>query len=156
MRAVAILIILILVFEFILCAFVPAAAHPSDIPYQPPEQSREELYQDIFISLLMPYIQKEVDKYYSKYLTQPLEVFPYTVFVLSAERPNGYRTFFFRIKLRVESYIGPHISVGLDNMTVTVSGSGDVEIEKFEHKVSYKLPLGYEDIIKHGYQNPIP
>lgn len=130
--------------------------YPSDIPYQPPEQSREELYQDIFISLLMPYIQNEVDKYYSKYLKQRLEVFPYTVFVLSAERPDGYRTFFFRLKLRVDSYIGPHIPVGLDYITATVEGSGDVKIEKFEHIKSYVLPPNYEDIIRKGYKNPTP
>ncbi len=154
MRSVATFIILIFVCQFIL--FVLAAAAAPDRPYQPPEQSREELYQDIFITLLMPYIQKEVDKYYSKYLTQTVEVFPYTVYVLSAERPDGYRTFFFRLKLQVDSYIGPHISVGLDYITVTVRGSGDVEIEKFEHVRSYMLPSNYKDIIREGYQNPIP
>jgi hypothetical protein len=100
--------------------------------------------------LLLPYIQNEVDKYYSKYLIQPPTVAPYTVYVLSAERLNGYRTFIFRLKLQVDSYIGPHISVGTDYITVTVGGTGDVKIEKFEHIKSYVLPPNYEDIIKKG------
>lgn len=121
-----------------------------------PEQSKEELYQDITISLFMPYIQNQVDKYYSTYLTQPPMVAPYTVNVINVERPNGYRTFFFRLKLQVNSYIGPHINVGLDNLTVTIDGSGNVKIEEFEHIESYELPSNYEDIIKEDYKNPIP
>jgi hypothetical protein len=147
-KHIVMLIILTLGFQFTFTAFVSATAlYPPDITYQPPEQSREELYQDIFISLLLPYIQNEVDKYYSKYLIQPPTVAPYTVYVLSAERLNGYRTFIFRLKLQVDSYIGPHISVGTDYITVTVGGTGDVKIEKFEHIKSYVLPPNYEDII---------
>ncbi|MBD8047821.1 DUF3888 domain-containing protein [Clostridium faecium] len=153
-KIIIILIILILGFRF---TFVSAnTLYTSDIPYQPLEQSREELYQDIFISLLLPYIQNEVDKYYSKYLTQTPIVAPYTVDILNVERPNGYRTFLFKLELQVNSYIGPHNSVGLDHITVTVGGGDDVKIEKFEHIKSYALPPNYEDIIKKGYKNPIP
>lgn len=156
-KTILILIVLILGFQFTNTTFVSAnILYPPDVPYQPPEQSREELYQDIFISLLLPYIQKEVDKYYSKYLIDTPIVAPYTVYVLSAERPNGYRSFLFNLELRVDSYIGPHNSVGLDYITVTVGGSGDVEIQKFEHIKSYVLPPNYENIIKKGYKNPIP
>lgn len=133
-RLVLGMIVAIIGFQLVFSTLASAnTVYPPDLPYHPPEQSREELYQDIFMSLLLPYIQKEVDKYYSKYLTGPPTVAPYTVYVLSAERPNGYRTFFFRLKLKVESYTGPHIGVGQDYITLTVGGSGDVEIEKYEH-----------------------
>lgn len=156
-KLITMLIILILAFQFTFTTLVSAnTIYPPDLPYQPPDQSREELYQDIFISLLLPYIQKEVDKYYSKYLTDTPMVAPYTVYVLSAERPNGYRSFLFNLKLRVNSYIGPHNVVGLDYITITVGGSGDVKIEKFEHIKSYELPPNYHGIIKKGYKNPIP
>lgn len=143
-----ILIILILGFRFVLAVL--------NTQNKPPEHSKEELYQDMTLSLLLPYIQNEVDKYYSTYLTQPPMVYPYTVYVINAERPNGYRTFFFRLKLQVNSYIGPHINVGLDYLTVTIDGSGNVKIEEFEHIESYELPSNYEDIIKKGYKNSIP
>ncbi len=156
-KPIVMLIILVLGLQPTFTTVVSAAAlYPSDIPYQPPKQSREELYQDIFISLLLPYIQNEVDKYYSKYLIDTPIVAPYSVYVLNAERPDGYRSFFFRLKLQVNSYIGPHNGVGLDYITATVGGTGDVKIEKFEHIKSYKLPPNYESIIKKGYKNPIP
>jgi hypothetical protein len=104
----------------------------------------------------MPYIELEIDKYYSKYLKETPDAAPYMIYVLNAERPRGYRTFFFRLKLRVDSYIGPHISVGLDYITVAVMASGDVKIEKFQHIKSYILPPNYADIIRKGYNNPIP
>lgn len=75
---------------------------------------------------------------------------------MSAERLNGYRSFLFNLKLRVDSYIGPHNSVGLDYITVTVGGSGDVKIDRFEHIKSFELPPNYQHIIKKGYKNPIP
>lgn len=156
-KPIIILTLLTLGLQFTFTTFVSAnALCLSDLPYQSPEQSREELYQDIFISLLLPYIQKEVDKYYSKYLTGHLLVDPYSVGVLSAERPNGYRTSFFRLKLQIMPYVGPHNSVGLDYITVTVGGSGDVKIEKFEHIKSYALPPNYQNIIKKEYKNSIP
>jgi hypothetical protein len=83
-------------------------------------------------------------------------VAPYTVYVLSAERPNGYRSFVFDLKLKVNSYTGSHIGVGVDYITLTVGGGGDVEVKKFEHIKSYELPPNYQDIIKKGYKNPIP
>lgn len=151
------IIIFILVFQFTFTTLVSAnTIYPPDLPYQPPEQSREELYQDIFISLLLPYIQKEVDKYYSKYLTDTPIVAPYTVYILNAERPNGYRSFIFNLKLEVHSYIGPHNSVGLDYITVIVGGLENIKIEKFEHIKSYVLPPNYQHIIKKEYKNPIP
>jgi hypothetical protein len=156
-KYISMLIILILGFQFMFSTLVSAKEeYPSDLPYKPPEQSREELYQDIFMSLLLPYIQNEVDKYYSKYLIDTPMVAPYTVYVLSADRPNGYRSFVFNLKLRVDSYIGPHIDVGQDYIYLTVEVGGNVKIEKFEHIKSYKLPPNYLYIIKKGYNNPIP
>jgi hypothetical protein len=76
------------------------------------------------LSLLLPYIQNEVNKYYSKYLEDTPMVAPNTVYVLSADRPNGYRSFVFNLKLRVNSYVGPHIGGGQDYITLTVNGAG--------------------------------
>lgn len=121
-------------------------------PYKPPEQSREELYQDIFVSLLMPEIQKSVDNYYKEFLTDTPMVAPYDVTILKAERPNGYRTFVFLLELEVHPYIGAHNSVGVDHITIRVGGSGDVKVEKFEHVKSYELPPNYQNIIKKKYR----
>ena len=95
-KYIAIMVSFILWFQLSFTTIVSAnTIYPLNLLYQPPEQSREALYQDIFISLLLPYIQNEVDKYYSKYLTDTPLVAPYTVHVLSDERPNGYHSFVF-------------------------------------------------------------
>ncbi|MGP4106296.1 DUF3888 domain-containing protein [Virgibacillus sp. L01] len=61
----------------------------------PPEESREELYHDLFITLLLPYIDKGVEDYYSELLTDSPIDYPYMVKVVSAERNYGYRSFRF-------------------------------------------------------------
>lgn len=105
-------------------------------PGKPLEGSTEELYQDIFVSLLLWYIDEAVDDYYGT----PYTVAPYQVKVLSVERPNGYRTFAFLIKLEVLPYTGPHIVVGIDHITIRVSSGPKIDVEKFEHIKSFDLP----------------
>ncbi len=114
--------------------------------YQPPEKSREELYQDNYISLLMPYIQKEVASYYSKILKSTPHVAPYDVNVLDVKRPNGYRSFVFELKLKVIPYVGPHIGVGVDYITMKIA-SRKITIESFEHIKSYNLPPHYQHLL---------
>lgn len=81
---------------------------------KPPKHSTEELYQDIFATLLAPYIDKAVEDYYDNSYT----VAPYDTEVLSVERPNGYRTFAFRLKLKILPYLGPHNTVGEDHLII--------------------------------------
>ncbi|GAA0774252.1 hypothetical protein GCM10008908_23780 [Clostridium subterminale] len=118
-----------------------------DLPHQPPKESTEELYQDVFLALLMPYIKTEVEKYYSTYMSQTPLVDPYSIYINSISRPNGYRSFVFDISLQVNPYIGPHILVGTDNIDFTVEGNGRVKVKNFEHIKSYDLPPNYEHIM---------
>lgn len=117
-------------------------------PYIPPEKSREELYQDIFMTLLLPYIQDEVDKYYKEYLTTSPVVAPYGVYILNVDRVNGYRGFDFQLKIKIHPYVGPHLDVGTDYITLRVNPVDNVKVEKFEHINSSALPPYYQDIIK--------
>lgn len=118
-----------------------------DLPHQPPKESTEELYQDVFLALLMPYIKTEVERYYSTYMSQTPLVDPYSIYINSISRPNGYRSFVFDISLQVNPYIGPHILVGTDNIDFTVEGNGRVKVKNFEHIKSYDLPPNYEHIM---------
>lgn len=101
-----------------------------------PKESKEELYKDIFITLLDPYIQKAIEDYYEK----PLFHDPWSVEVLDIERPNGDGTFWFRIKLKVMPYVMAHNVVGTDHITFNVSGDGEVKIEKFQHIKDHPIP----------------
>jgi hypothetical protein len=115
--------------------------------YREIENSKEELYKDIFITLLEPYTEKAIADYYSKYLNSPPQEDPWYVKVLNVERPRP-KSFEFVIKVEVAPYIGPHNSVGIDHITFNVNSSGDVKLEKFEHIKSFEIVPGYQSIIK--------
>ena len=121
---------------------------PDSTTYIPPKESREELYQDIFMTLLLPYIQDEVNKYYKEYLTTSPGVAPYRVYILEVDRVNGYRGFDFRLKIELHPYVGPHLDVGTDYITLRVNPVNNVKVEKFEHIRGSELPPYYQDIIK--------
>ena len=107
-----------------------------DSPAKPPAGSKEELYQDIFITLLGPSIEKAIEDYYGK----PYGYDPWSVDVLNIERPNGDRTTYFIIKLQVMPYIGAHNTIGIDNLTIEVSYGKKPKILKFKHIKSYEIP----------------
>lgn len=121
---------------------------PANNIYKSPEHSKEELYQDIFCSLLLHYIQKSVSDYYSKFLTDIPTVDPWDINILSIERPNGYRTFVFVLKIQVIPYVGPHLDVGVDNLTITVDGVGNIKINNFQHIKDPQLPPNYQHIVE--------
>jgi hypothetical protein len=66
-------------------------------PGIPPEGSVQEIYQDTIMSLIYPYVSDAIENYYG----QPFAIDPWSDKILSIERPNGYRTFYFVIKIEV-------------------------------------------------------
>lgn len=105
------------------------------------------MYQDIFCSLRIPYIQKSVSNYYLEFSTDIPTVDPWGIDILSIERPNGYRTFLFVIKIEVMPYGGPHLDVESDHLTITVDGIGNAKVKEFKHIKSSQLPPHYQNII---------
>lgn len=93
------------------------------------EDTKEELYKDIFITMLHPCIEQAINDYYGK----PYNYAPYDITILNVERQNGYRTFTFLIKLQVMPYVGAHNTVGVDNLTIEVSYERECKVVKFEH-----------------------
>jgi len=116
--------------------------------YKAPEHSREELNQDIFMTLLLPSIQNTVDNYYKEYLKESPTIAPYDVTILSVDRVDEYRTFDFLLKLELHPYLGPHLDVGTDYITLRINPVNYVKVEKFEHIKSWELPPYYQNIIK--------
>ena len=98
-------------------------------PGIPSKGSIEEIYQDVFMAFLDPHIKKAVEEYYGR----PFSVDPWSNKVLYIRRPNGYRTICFELEIKVIPYYGPHNSVGIDHITLTVNSNGDVVVSKFEH-----------------------
>jgi hypothetical protein len=101
-------------------------------PSVPPECSLEEMYRDSVISLLYPYISDAIENYYR----QPFHHDPWSDIILSIERQGASH---FLIKLEVMPYYGPHNSVGIDHITISIAPT-EVKIEKFEHIKTYFIP----------------
>ncbi|WP_066371313.1 DUF3888 domain-containing protein [Neobacillus fumarioli] len=100
---------------------------------KPPEKSREELYHNMFVSLLLPEIQKPIYKYYSRLITDYPSVYPYSVDVISVKRTN----------------VGPHVSLGKDRLTFRII-PGHAKLLKFEHLKTDKPPKKRKHILRSG------
>lgn len=133
--------------EVVKVPVVKASTSSSETAYKAPEQSQQELYQDVFVTLLNPCITKAIDDYYQQVLTTPPMYTPAYVEILNVERPMGYRTFSYIIKLQIEPYVGAHIVIGVDQITIHVD-AGTVKVEKYEHLKSYDLPSNLQNMIK--------
>ncbi|MFL0165267.1 DUF3888 domain-containing protein [Candidatus Clostridium helianthi] len=112
------------------------------------DDSKEIIYRDIVLSLLIPYIQKEINNYYKEYLTESPTIAPYSVDIVNVKRVSVYRIQF---EVIAHPYVGPHITVGDDRMIIETAADGSVEIKKFEHIKSYELPWNWKHIIKKSH-----
>lgn len=125
---------------------IPSHAEPNY--YQPAEKSKEELMMDLFLSLLLPDIQKAVSHYYADFLTESPLVYPYQIKILNMERTNGYRGFMFSVTVEVTPVVGPHIPVGKDQLTFSIGAGSGVSLKSFKHIKTYELPPNWQDIKK--------
>lgn len=144
--AICCLIIYLICFSTNANAFTtePSNNSKQGIPYKytPDEGSIEELYKDIIVTLLEPYITDEITKHYGK----PLQYDLFSIEFLKIERPT-YRAFNFLIKLQIDPFIGAHNTIGIDEIIIRVSPT-KTEVEKFEHIKSFPLPPHLENTIK--------
>lgn len=116
--------------------------------YTPPEESREELYQDIFLSLLLPYIDKKIALVYRDLLTVKPAVYPYDIQVKEAKRLYEGRSFAFLITLAVRPVVGPHLDIGLDEFVFLVTSS-EVTLKHYKHLKTYDdFPPNWQHIFK--------
>ncbi len=114
----------------------------ADLIQAPAGQKETELYQEMLITALYPYIQKSVTEYYnSKDVLAP----PYAVQVVEATRPTAEQVY--ELRLEVEPYAGPHDSVGIDRITMRISPTA-IDVVSFEHIESFPLPSNLQSLVK--------
>lgn len=136
---------------------IPCSAYELTIK-QPPkieqshlaENSKEIIYRDMLISLLVPYMQKEINNYYKEYLTELPIIFPYSVDIVNVERQEG-SGYLIRLEVIAHPFVGPINTVGDDRIIIETGAFGSVQIKKFEHIKSYPLPWNWQHIIKKPY-----
>lgn len=110
------------------------------------------VFQQTIIEFLMPQIEQAVINYYKEYFNYLPGVSPYYGGkVLSIKHvdsePEKNIPYSYEVVVQVQPYIGPHISVGKDNLTFRVFAGGKTQLNKFEHVQSYEIPQRYRDII---------
>lgn len=113
------------------------------------DSTREEL-REIMALLLIPEIQKATDAFYKPYLSITPRVdatFAGIESVVTGENNTGYT-----VVIETEPYVGAHISVGRDRVTLKISASGRATVTCFEHLSSYPLPEHLTSLIK----RPLP
>ena len=106
----------------------------------------EQVYYNLFITMLYPYVDEAITDYYSEYMTSCPNTAPYFYELTSIEKEYGL-SYSYTVEVEVNPYIGPHLTVGRDRITFKIK-LGEVNLEKFEHLESHELPSRYQDIIK--------
>lgn len=114
------------------------------IPYEytPKEGSIEELYKDIIVTSLEPYISNEVEIHYGQLLQYDL----FDIKFLKIERPS-YRSFEFIIKLQIRPFVGAHNTIGIDDITIRIS-PGKTQVEEFKHIKTFPIPPHLKEYYK--------
>ncbi len=110
------------------------------------KESDEQVYYNLFVTLLYPYVEEAIDNYYDEYMISLPGEAPYSYKFISI-RKIPELNYSYTVELEVQPYVGPHLSVGRDRITFKINLEG-VKIEKFEHIESYELPPHYQDIVK--------
>ena len=111
------------------------------------ENQREDVYRSLNLKLLSPYVNKAINNYYDEYLTVLPREDTWDYRILSVETPHpGY--YFYTVRLELLPYVGPHLTVGIDLITLKINLMGVVEIALFELLESHELPPNYQNIIK--------
>lgn len=105
-------------------------------PKWPDNLIKSGVYHDLTMYLLNPYIDEAIAHYYGQIFNHD----PWSLEVLSLARAEEMGKPVWQIKLRVLPYTGPHISIGLDNVTLRLTQGPKVEIVEFEHLESHESP----------------
>jgi hypothetical protein len=106
----------------------------------------EQVYYNLFITMLYPYVDEAIVDYYSEYMTSSPNAAPYSYKLTSIENEYGL-SYSYTVEVEVNPYIGPHLTVGKDRIIFKIK-LGEVNLEKFEHLESHELPSRYQDTIK--------
>jgi|GEM_PF-957090 len=104
------------------------------------------LYKDLFVTLVYPQVEKAIDAYYDDYMSYLPGEDPWSYEILNIEKSQGF-SYSYIVQLQVQPYVGPHIRVGRDRITLRLSLTG-AELVKFEHLESYALPPDYSGMLR--------
>ncbi len=104
----------------------------------------EEKYNQLLVNTYLTHIKEASNNFYAKYYTTPPIVNYYSVFLKSITSDND--TYY--VTFTSKPYLGPHDTIGIDEITFTADWHGSVKLDKFNHLISYHLPDNLKDLEK--------
>lgn len=99
-------------------------------------------YQQLLVRTYLPDMKAASDNFYKEYFTIAPTIVDYGTHIKDITKQNGLS----EVTFISNPYIGPHDSVGADEITFTVNQWGDRKLEKFNHIISYALPENLSDL----------
>ena len=103
---------------------------------------------NLVLTLLMPSIREAVNSFYEPYLTiEPTVATYYASKIIEIQGEGSNYT----VTVEVFPYVGPHISVGKDRITLNIK-QDSVSVENYEHLESHELPQHLQSLLK----KPLP
>lgn len=123
-------------------------------PTQPVNEEASGILSDYNAALINTYLQKIQDaseNFYDEYYTTSPRIAYYSVMVKKISmgetmNPTTLITFI------SEPFVGPHITIGTDEITFSADYTGNIELKELKHIKSYALPDHLKDLEK----KPIP
>lgn len=100
-------------------------------------------YNQLLVNTYITQIIEASNQFYEEYYTSLPIVNYYSVFVEEVFSDNRIKY----VTFKAMPYLGPHDTIGVDEITFSADYLGNVKLEKFNHLESYHLPenkKGYE------------
>lgn len=125
-------------------AFGFRSIHTDTLETIPVLQESKPLENTALVRLFIDAIQEQSNLFYEPYYTVNPTIVDYWTTVKSIEEngPQIYVTF------STLPYIGPHDTIGEDEITFSINRSGEIAMVDFKHLKSYSLPDNLKSIEK--------
>lgn len=98
--------------------------------------SADSEYEQLLVRTYLHDMQAAIDNFYDEYFTIAPKIEYFNTYIKDVIKQNGL----IEVTFIADPFIGPHDTVGTDEITFTVDFRGDVELKKYNHVVSYSLP----------------
>jgi hypothetical protein len=103
-----------------------------------------EKYNQLLVNTYLTKIKEASNEFYDEYYTTSPVVNYYSVFMKNIVSDND--TYY--VTFTSKPYLGPHDTIGIDEITFKADYRGNVTLEKFNHIISYHLPFNLKDLEK--------
>ena len=127
--------IVFLVIFVIFCVILSCIFYRKSVPCSSNTIERNK-YDQAIINTYLDKISSASNDFYDEYYTKLPSVMYYTVSIkdIVSEKSNSIITF------NSYPYLGPHDTIGIDEITFVADYMGNVKLQSFNHIVSYHLP----------------